>query len=42
VSFRNRSDLLVVDPSADFFRYFRGSSGQSSRPAATGAAASAK
>ncbi len=26
-SFRNRSDLLVVDPSADFFRYFRGASG---------------
>lgn len=24
-SFRNRSDLLVVDPSADFFRYFRDS-----------------
>jgi membrane protease subunit HflC len=23
-SFRNRSDMLVVDPSAEFFRYFRG------------------
>lgn len=24
-SFRNRSDILVVDPSADFFKYFKGS-----------------
>jgi modulator of FtsH protease HflC len=23
-SFKNRSDVLVVDPSADFFRYFKG------------------
>lgn len=41
-SFRSRSDVLVIDPSADFFRYFRASSGQSSRPAAAGAAAPAK
>jgi membrane protease subunit HflC len=27
-SFRNRNDLLVVDPSADFFRFFTDSSGQ--------------
>ena len=26
-SFRNRSDLLVVDPSAEFFRYLKGSGG---------------
>ena len=26
-SFRNRSDVLVVDPSADFFKYFRGPAG---------------
>ncbi len=26
-SFRNRSDVLVVDPSADFFKYFRGPTG---------------
>lgn len=26
-SFRNRSDVLVLDPSADFFRYFRGNAG---------------
>jgi len=26
-AFRNRSDLLVLDPSSDFFRYFRGASG---------------
>ena len=25
-SFRNRSDLLVLDPSADFFKYFQGAS----------------
>ncbi|MGA0796070.1 MAG: protease modulator HflC, partial [Quisquiliibacterium sp.] len=36
-SFRSRSDVLVIDPSADFFRYFRASSGQSSRPAAAAA-----
>ena len=41
-SFRSRSDVLVIDPSADFFRYFRASSGQSSRPAAAGAASPAK
>ncbi|MFA7503330.1 MAG: protease modulator HflC [Burkholderiaceae bacterium] len=28
-SFRNRSDVLVVDPSAEFFRFFKESSGQS-------------
>ena len=27
-SFRNRNDLLVVDPSADFFRFFSDSGGQ--------------
>ena len=27
-SFRNRNDLLVVDPSADFFRFFSDSAGQ--------------
>lgn len=26
-SFRNRNDVLVLDPSADFFRFFRGSAG---------------
>ena len=26
-SFRNRSDVLVLDPSADFFRFFRGGAG---------------
>jgi membrane protease subunit HflC len=30
-SFRNRSDVLVVDPSADFFRFFRGSGSSSSK-----------
>jgi membrane protease subunit HflC len=29
-SFRNRSDLLVVDPSSDFFKFFRSSGGRSS------------
>lgn len=28
-SFRNRSDVLVLDPSADFFKYFRGANGAS-------------
>ena len=28
-SFRNRSDFLVLDPSADFFKYFRGSTASS-------------
>jgi len=33
-SFRNRSDVLVLDPSAEFFKYFRGATGASpSRPA---------
>jgi membrane protease subunit HflC len=33
-SFRNRSDILVLDPSADFFKYFRGAVPQSpARPA---------
>jgi len=27
-SFRNRSDILVVDPSAEFFRFFKDSTGQ--------------
>jgi membrane protease subunit HflC len=27
-SFRNRSDLLVVDPSSDFFKFFRSSGGR--------------
>lgn len=31
-SFRNRTDLLVVDPSADFFRYFRSPGGNVPRP----------
>jgi membrane protease subunit HflC len=31
-SFRNRSDVLVLDPSAEFFKYFRGAS-PSSQPA---------
>lgn len=30
-TFRNRSDLLVVDPSTDFFKYFRGSAAASAR-----------
>jgi membrane protease subunit HflC len=30
-SFRNRSDVLVLDPNSDFFKYFRGPGG--SRPA---------
>jgi modulator of FtsH protease HflC len=29
-SFRSRNDVLVVDPSAEFFKYFRGSGGSSS------------
>jgi membrane protease subunit HflC len=41
-SFRNRSDVLVVDPSADFFRYFRASGGLAGRPATSGATAPAK
>lgn len=28
-SFRDRSDILVLDPSADFFKYFRGSTASS-------------
>jgi len=33
-SFRNRSDVLVLDPSAEFFKYFRGATGAPpSRPA---------
>jgi membrane protease subunit HflC len=27
-SFRNRNDLLVVDPSAEFFRYMKGPDGK--------------
>ena len=34
-SFRNRSDVLVLDPSADFFKYFRGGSA-SAPPARAG------
>lgn len=34
-SFRNRSDVLVLDPSADFFKYFRGGSA-STPPARAG------
>ncbi len=30
-TFRSRSDMLVLDPAADFFRYFRGSSGQGAK-----------
>jgi modulator of FtsH protease HflC len=30
-SFRNRSDVLVVDPNSEFFRYFRGSDTPSSK-----------
>ncbi|MFP5405048.1 MAG: protease modulator HflC, partial [Gammaproteobacteria bacterium] len=28
-SFKNRNDILVIDPSADFFRYFRDSAVES-------------
>jgi modulator of FtsH protease HflC len=31
-SFRNRSDLLVVDPSSEFFKYMRGSDGVRTAP----------
>ncbi len=31
-SFRNRSDVLVVDPSADFFKYFKGSKALAGKP----------
>jgi modulator of FtsH protease HflC len=31
-SFRNRSDLLVVDPSSEFFKYMRGSDGVRAAP----------
>ena len=30
-SFNNRGDLLVLDPSADFFKYFRGTSGAAAK-----------
>lgn len=33
-SFRNRSDVMVVDPSSEFFRAMRGSSGAPTAPAA--------
>lgn len=36
-SFRNRGDVLVLDPSSEFFRYFRGPSGTSA-PAAPASA----
>jgi membrane protease subunit HflC len=32
-SFKNRSDVMVLDPQSEFFRYFRGPSGSSSPPA---------
>jgi membrane protease subunit HflC len=35
-SFRNKSDVMVVDPSSDFFRAMRGSGGVSSTPSAAG------
>jgi len=39
-SFRNRSDVMVLDPSSDFFRYFRSSGGRSNaaEPASSGSA----
>jgi membrane protease subunit HflC len=30
-TFRGRSDMMVLDPSADFFRYFRGPGGQGAK-----------
>ncbi|MEK9775626.1 MAG: protease modulator HflC [Quisquiliibacterium sp.] len=36
-SFKNRSDVLVIDPSADFFRYFRGANRIPGGAAAPGA-----
>lgn len=35
-SFRNRSDVIVVDPSSDFFKYFRSPSGRGSADAPSG------
>ena len=32
-TFRNRSDVMVVDPSSDFFKYLKGSSSGASAPA---------
>ena len=32
-SFRSRNDLMVVDPSAEFFRYLKGSGSAGSAPA---------
>jgi len=32
-SFRSKSDVLVVDPSSDFFRYLKGATPSSNRPA---------
>jgi modulator of FtsH protease HflC len=41
-SFRDRGDLLVLDPTADFFRYFRTpGAGTANTPGATGAAGGA-
>ena len=37
-SFRSKSDLLVVDPASDFFKWMRGSGTSSSPPAATSGA----
>ncbi|NBS97738.1 MAG: protease modulator HflC, partial [Betaproteobacteria bacterium] len=40
-SFRNRSDVMVLDPSSDFFRFFRSSGGRAApgEPAPSGNAA---
>ncbi len=35
-SFRSRSDVIVVDPSSDFFKYFRSPSGRGSADAPSG------
>jgi len=32
-TFRGKSDMMVLDPSSEFFRYWRGAEGQSARPA---------
>lgn len=32
-SFRSKSDTMVLDPTSDFFRYWRGPAGQAPRPA---------
>lgn len=35
-SFRNRSDLMVIDPNSEFFKYLKGAGGASAAPAAGG------